>query len=140
DLDLGLDGPLLGRLTESEKSVVSFRLVSSKDDSSELQAVDSVVDLLPRNQWGGLSSLPYMAAAFVQPNDPAIERVLKQAADILRKAGKSGAINGYQEGARRAWELASAIWSAIGAMGLDYAVPPASFEQQGQKVRGPGQI
>ncbi|MEM5352900.1 DUF4011 domain-containing protein [Paraburkholderia caribensis] len=140
DLDLGLDGPLLGRLTESEKSVVSFRLVSSKDDSSELQAVDSVVDLLPRNQWGGLSSLPDMAAAFVQPNEPAIERVLKQAADILRKAGKSGAINGYQEGARRAWELASAIWSAIGAMGLDYAVPPASFEQQGQKVRGPGQI
>lgn len=140
DLDLPLDGPLLGRLTESEKSVVSFRLTSGKDDACELQAAETVVDLLPRNQWGGLSSLPDMVAAFVQPNEPAIERVLKQAAEVLRKAGKSGAINGYQEGAKRAWELASAVWNAIGAMGLDYAVPPASFEQQGQKVRGPSQI
>ena len=44
------------------------------------------------------------------------------------------------EAAKRAWELASAIWSAIGAMGLDYALPPASFEYQGQKIRSPQQI
>ena len=49
-------------------------------------------------------------------------------------------LNGYQGGPKGAWELAAAIWSAIGSMGLDYSLPPASFEQTGQKIRNPGQI
>src|SRR6218665_896611 len=137
-LNMALDGALLGRLPESEKAILNLELTG--EDGAPIAGSESTVELLPRNQWGGLSSLPDMVAAFVQPNEPAVERVLKSAADVLRKAGKSGSINGYQEGAKRAWELASAIWNAIGTMGLDYTLPPASFEQQGQKVRGPGQV
>ena len=37
-------------------------------------------------------------------------------------------------------ELASAIWSAVAGLRLSYALPPASFEQTGQKVRTPSQI
>lgn len=140
DLDLSLDGPLLGRLTESEKSLVTLTLTAPNGESAKVAVFEQIVELLPRNHWGGLASLPELIAAFVQPNEQTIERVLKQAADVLRKAGRPGGINGYQEGAKRAWELASAIWGAIGAMGLDYAVPPASFEREGQKVRGPSQI
>jgi hypothetical protein len=140
DLDLALDGALLGRLTETDKAVVVFRLWSDREPVIELAANELTVELLPRNQWGGLSYLPDMVAAFVQPNEPAIERVLKRTSEILRKSGKSGAIDGYVGGSRRAWELASAIWNAVGSMGLDYALPPASFEHTGQKVRGPGQI
>lgn len=138
DLDIPLDGPLLGRLTEAEKAVVTFRLLTQ--DSEELAAEEFNVELLPRNQWGGISYLPDMVAAFVQPNEPAVERLLKQTSEVLRKAGKSGAIDGYANGAKRAWELASAVWTAVGGMGLDYALPPASFERAGQKVRGPAQI
>lgn len=138
DLDIPLDGPLLGRLTEAEKAVVTFRLLTR--ESTELAVAECPVELLPRNQWGGLSYLPDMVAAFVQPNEPAVERLLKQASEVLHKAGKSGAIDGYLGGAKRAWELASALWTAVGSMGLDYALPPASFEHQGQKVRGPAQI
>ncbi|MGE8452590.1 MAG: DUF4011 domain-containing protein, partial [Pseudomonadales bacterium] len=138
DLDIPLDGPLLGRLTEAEKAVVTFRLLTQ--GSEELAAAELPVELLPRNQWGGISYLPDMVAAFVQPNEPAVERLLKQTSEVLRKAGKSGAIDGYSGGAKRAWELASAVWTAVGAMGLDYALPPASFERTGQKVRGPAQI
>ncbi|MPW19742.1 DUF3320 domain-containing protein [Paraburkholderia sp. CNPSo 3157] len=140
DLDLSLDGALLARLTESEKAHITFKLTAGSESPVELASFETTVELLPRNQWGGLSALPDMVAAFVQPNEQAVERVLKKAADVLHKAGKSGAINGYQEGAKRAWELASAIWNAIGSMGIDYAVPPASFEQSGQKVRSPSQI
>lgn len=140
DLDIALDGPLLGRLTEAEKAVLKFELTTNDDASAIVSTSENVVELLPRNQWGGLSSLPDMVAAFVQPNEPAVDRVLKAAAEILRKAGKSGAINGYEEGPKRAWEIAAAIWNAIGAMGLDYALPPASFEREGQKVRGPNQV
>jgi hypothetical protein len=81
-----------------------------------------------------------MVAAFVQPNEPAVERLLKQTAEILRKSGKSSSLNGYTSGAKRAWELASGLWSAVAALGLDYSLPPASFEHTGQKIRGPAQI
>nr|WP_262983127.1 hypothetical protein [Paracoccus mutanolyticus] len=40
----------------------------------------------------------------------------------------------------RAWMLAGAIWSAATGLGLSYAVPPASFEQSGQKIRDPGRV
>ena len=141
DLDVQLDGQLLTRLTESEKATVTLSLRRRDDSSAELARLERSVELLPRNQWGGISHhLPDLIAAFVQPNEPAIERLLKQAADILRKNGKNPALDGYKGGSQRAWELASGIWSAVAGMGLDYALPPASFEHSGQKVRGPAQI
>lgn len=36
--------------------------------------------------------------------------------------------------------MAGAIWSAATTLGLSYAVPPASFEQAGQKIRDPERI
>jgi hypothetical protein len=81
-----------------------------------------------------------MAAAFVQPNDPAVDRLLKKAAQLLRDGDRNPALNGYEAGSKHAWETLSAIWSAVASEKLDYALPPASFEQTGQKVRGPAQI
>ena len=37
-------------------------------------------------------------------------------------------------------EIASAIYAAVCNLGIFYAVPPASFERDGQKIRLPGQI
>jgi len=140
ELDVQLDGTLLTRLTEAEKATVTFVLIHGGDSPEELARLDWIVELLPRNQWGGLSHLPDMVAAFVQPNEPAVERLLKQAAEVLRNHGKNAALDGYRGGAKHAWELASSIWSAIAGMGLDYALPPASFEHSGQKIRGPAQV
>src|SRR3546814_13393375 len=36
--------------------------------------------------------------------------------------------------------LFRSLWGATAGMQLDYALPPASFEQSGQKVRSPSQI
>jgi very-short-patch-repair endonuclease len=141
DLDVQLDGALLTRLTEAETATVTLSLCSRDTGQAAMTIQEHVVELLPRNQWGGISHhLPDMVAAFVQPNEPAVERLLKQAADVLRKNGKQPALDGYRGGSQRAWELTSAIWSAVAAMGLDYALPPASFEHSGQKVRSPAQI
>lgn len=139
-LDVQLDGALLTRLTEAEKATVTFVLRRIGEPPEELARLERSVELLPRNHWGGLSHLPDLVAAFVQPNEPVVERLLKQAADVLRKNGKNPALDGYKGGSKRAWELASGIWSAVAAMGLDYALPPASFEITGQKVRGPAQL
>ena len=140
DLDIQLDGALLTRLTEAEKAIVTLVLRTSSDAGLELARLNWTVELLPRNQWGGLSHFPDLVAAFVQPNEPAVERLLKQAAEILRNSGKNSALDGYKGGSKRAWELASGIWSAVAGMNLDYALPPASFEHTGQKVRGAAQI
>jgi hypothetical protein len=142
DCDVQLDGPLLSKLTEAETSTMTLTLVEKPGTQDErvLATIERKVELLPRNQWGGLSHLPDLVAAFVQPNELAVDRLLKQTAEVLRKAGKNPAIDGYAAGAKRAWELSSALWSAMTGLGLDYALPPASFEHRGQKVRSPSQV
>lgn len=142
DLDLSLDGGLLARLTEAETATVSLALQPLGENASTTVLTQRTVqlELLPRNQWGGISHLPDLVAAFVQPNDPAVDRLLKRTADVLRKNDRNPALDGYAGGAKRAWELASAVWGAVASMQLDYALPPASFERSGQKVRSPSQI
>jgi very-short-patch-repair endonuclease len=140
DLDVRLDGGLLSRLTEAEPATLRFELRSNKAPDVLIAQHDCIADLLARNQWGGIAYLPEMVAAFVQPNDPAVDRVLKSAALALQEHGKSGSINGYSEGAKRAWELASGIWTAVLQRKLNYALPPASFEHRGQKVRSASQV
>lgn len=145
--DLALDGAMLARLTEAETAVLHLALSQDAggpgDDALHtlaLHRLDLTLELLPRNQWGGLRQMPGMVAAFVQPNEPVVERILKQAAGVLRDHHCNPALDGYQGGTRHAWEIASAIWAAVSRMGLDYALPPASFEQRGQKIRGPQQV
>jgi len=144
DTDVHIDSGLLARLTETQTASISLVLKSALEDDLPdavvLTRCDKYIELLPPNQWGGLAHLPDVMAAFVQPNDPAIDRVLKKTADILRQNQRNPAIDGYASGAQRAWELASAIWSAVASMQLDYVLPPASFEHQGQKVRNPSHI
>ena len=140
DLDVQLDGALLSRLTEAESASLHFELRSLKPSDDILARHESTVELLARNQWGGIGHLPEMVAAFVQPNDQAIDRLLKGAALALQTGGKSGSIDGYTHGSKRAWELASGIWTAVLQRKLNYALPPASFEHTGQKVRSPSQL
>jgi very-short-patch-repair endonuclease len=142
DCDVQLDGALLSKLTEAETATIVFTVLEKAGlpDEKVLATSERKVELLPRNQWGGLSHLPDLIAAFVQPNELAVDRLLKQTAEVLRRAGKSPAIDGYAGGAKRAWELTSGLWSAIAGLGLDYALPPASFEHKGQKVRSPAQV
>lgn len=140
DLDVLMDGALLSRLTEAEPAMLRFELRSRKEPETVIAQHECVVELLARNQWGGIGATPEMAAAFVQPNDPAVDHILKSAAQALQAGGKSGSIDGYTHGAKRAWELASGVWTAILQRKLHYALPPASFEHKGQKVRIPRQV
>jgi very-short-patch-repair endonuclease len=138
DLDVSLQSQWLMDLTEAIRGELTFTLYRGSDC---LETIREPIDLLARHEWGGIEHMPELLAAFSMPNDPAIERVLKNASEILRQAEKSGAIDGYTSGQpRRIWEIASAIWSAVCALELDYALPPASFEHSGQKIRLPSMI
>ena len=138
DLDVALNAGLLMGLSEAVRARATVRVKRGEEVLHERQ---HALELLARNEWGGAVAMPELLAAFVQPNDPAVSRVLKAASEVLRRAGKPDGLNGYQSGTRaRSFELASAIWSAIAGLGLTYAEPPASFETHGQKVRSPSQV
>lgn len=135
DRDITLSAAFLNDVNESVMARVSITL---RHAGEALASASWPVEVLAKNQWGGLASMPDLLAAFVMPNDPAIDRVLKGASDVLRRAGKKDAIDGYESRSRtRSWELVSALWSAICGLKLSYALPPASFENQGQKIRTP---
>jgi very-short-patch-repair endonuclease len=139
DRDVALNAGLLQDLTESLTGTLTLTL--SDRNGETLAQQSQAVELLAHNQWGGIGTMAELLPAFVMPNDPAVDRVLKAASDVLRRAGKPDAIDGYKAGERaRVWELASAIWSAVAGLRLSYALPPASFETAGQKVRTPSQV
>lgn len=136
--DIKLNAAYLSGLTESLNADVIMR-VSQGDTVLVEQRFPT--ELLARTEWGGLSAMPELLAAFCMPNDPAVDRVLKMASQVLRRAGKKDGIDGYESKSRtRTWELASAIWSAVCSLRLSYALHPASFEQQGQKIRPPSVV
>ncbi len=138
DLSTPLDIERLGRLDEAELGKLELRM-----EVPGFQAIveERRVDLLARDEWGGVDDMVKTLAAFVSPNDPAVADILKAASRLLEKGGRDGSLDGYQSGdPGRVYMLASAIWSAATSLGLTYAEPPASFEEKGQKIRGPGRI
>ncbi len=126
-------------LSESERGTITLKL---HDQFGDLLAMrNAPTELLASDQWGGADAMPELLAAFVMPNDPAVDKVLKAASDALRRAGKPSSIDGYERGDRtRVYEIASAIWTAVAGLKLSYTLPPASFERNGQKVRTPRAI
>ena len=99
------------------------------------------VELLARNEWGGLSSVPEILAAFVLPNHPAISQVLRTASDILLKWTRNPSLSGYQSKSRtRSYRIAAAMFGALQGLKLTYMNPPASFGSEGQRVRLPDEV
>jgi very-short-patch-repair endonuclease len=138
DRDLELDGNFLLNLSDAVRGTIT---ISVESEGLVIAEDTRPVELLAYNEWGGAGYMPELLAAFSMPNDPAIDRVLRDASLILRKAGKSDGIDGYKSRSReRVWEVATAIYTAIANLGISYAVPPASFEQDGQKIRLPSQV
>jgi len=137
DRDVKLNAEWLAELTESVLCEITLCLRQGED---ELFTVNYPLEALAKNEWGG-DAMMELLPSFIMPNDPAIDRLLKATADVLHSAGKRESLDGYESKSRtRVWELASALWTAICNMNISYALPPASFERNGQKIRTPGTI
>ncbi|MEL0636771.1 DUF4011 domain-containing protein [Marinomonas sp. TI.3.20] len=138
DRDIELDGGFLMGLTESLSGSITIKV--SQDDDVLVES-EHKMELLAHNEWGGAEYMPELLAAFCTPNNVAVDGVLKEASRVLRKAGKPDQIDGYVSKSReRVWSIASSIYTAIANLQLSYALPPSSFERNGQKIRFPDQI
>ncbi|GHC15488.1 DNA helicase [Kushneria pakistanensis] len=138
DLETPLDTALLGGLNEAERGELTL-LVRQGD--VEMISESRQIEMLARDEWGGVGEMAHLLAAFVSPNDTVVAGILKEAGRLLEATGQNGSMDGYQsKDPSRSWMLAGSIWSAATGLGLTYAVPPASFELHGQKIRDPGRI
>ncbi|MBL9087653.1 MAG: DUF4011 domain-containing protein, partial [Planctomycetia bacterium] len=137
-VDFPLSSARLVQQTERESGVL--RVEACLDDkvvSRELRPVE----VLAYSEWPGTRSLPEILAAFVLPNHPIVQQILRAAAESLRSSTGDGALSGYQSRSReRVLAMARALYSAFSEMDIQYISPPASFESTGQKVRTPDQI
>lgn len=137
-LDLKLSPDFLSELNEK---VSGWLKVAVVEGDSIICSQTEPISLLTRNEWCGLVSLPEILAAFVLPNDAAVMTILNRAAELLRESTGRSALNGYQEKSHeRAWKQLAAIYRAVGELGIRYIVPPASFEDTGQRIRTPADI
>ncbi len=137
-VDLRPDHAYLSRLDECERALIS---VKAHAGSSMLAAVSHAIDVLAYDQWAGTRALPELLAAFCMPNSRVVDGLLAQASALLRQGGAGQALDGYQARHReKVWQQVSAIYSTLLAADLHYANPPASFGNDGQKIRTPERI
>jgi very-short-patch-repair endonuclease len=136
--DLALSAQCLMNLTESVAGLLHAEVSAG---GRILARHVQKVEVLATDQWSGLRSLPEILAAFVLPNHPAVQKVLADAAVVLRDWTGDPSLTGYQTRSReRVLRMAAAAFSAISRLGLTYTMPPASFEQEGQRIRLPDRI
>lgn len=130
---LYLSAQFLSELTERLNGELILTLYSG----SEILALNHYnVDVLAYDQWNGIRVLPEMLAAFVTPNHPEIARILKTASNILEDWTGNPSFDAYQSlSPDRVKKQIGAIFEAIVGFGLVYCVPPASFENEGQRIR-----
>jgi hypothetical protein len=114
--DPRLDTGLLLKLGEGVRADVT---ISVEEGGEELARRQATIRLLPPSHWGGTGAAPELLAAFIRPNDPAVDVILHEAAGKLAAAGRENAIDGYRSARKaRVWEIAEAIWATLASRSL----------------------
>ena len=120
-------------LTERESGLLSVRLFQGE---TELCAAETELIALAFDQWHGSAFCPELLCAFVAPNHPALVPLLSRASELLENWTGSPSLDAYQSrDPNRVLRQAAALYGALQEQNIVYAVPPASFEQAGQRVR-----
>ncbi|WP_166790602.1 MULTISPECIES: DUF3320 domain-containing protein [unclassified Cryobacterium] len=140
-VELVLDPALM--LAVEEQRPGSIRATLRDAAGTLLAETSAAVQILASSQWIatplhlGLELL----AAHVQPNAAAIAPLLVEASDLLQQRTGDSALSGYQsESPERVDAVVEAIYDAMAARDIRYAMPPASWGTTGQKVRTPAEV
>jgi len=128
-----LNADFMAALTEKTEGVLRLSLTA---EGKTLTSADISITVLAFDEWHGCGYYPELLSAFVTPNHPQIAGIISRASKILGSWTDDPSLDGYQtQDANRVLSQAAAVYSAIGELELVYAVPPASFESVGQRVR-----
>lgn len=137
-IDLRPSHDFLANLTEK---VIGSITISVKSRDELLTSNDHRIDVLAYDEWPGLNSPPELMAAFVTPNSAAVERVLRDASQILKEWSGSASLSGYlSRDPEKAYQIIGSIYEAIRRYKIAYITAPASYEPAGQKIRMPDRL
>ncbi len=130
---LKLSANFLSELTEKLAGELSLS-ISVKEEVLLTQSYN--VDILAYDQWNGIGTLPEMLAAFITPNHPELPKIIQKASGILEEWTGNPSLDAYQSlNPDRVKKQMGAIFEAIASLGIVYCSPPASFENEGQRIR-----
>lgn len=137
-VDMQLSPAFLAGLTER---LAGMLVVAVKAGDDVLFNEQYPIDVLAYDEWNGMQTLPELIAAFITPNHPQVSDVLQQASSLMDKWSADPSLNGYQsKDPNRVRLQLAAIYTALQQREVAYCVPPASFEEHGQKIRTPDAI
>lgn len=95
-------------------------------------------EVVAARQWigrGGCREVAATLATFVQPQQPVLPDLCREAAEILGDQTGSRALEGYQAGPQRVTQIVEALCSAIHSHQIAYANPAMNWSDVGQRVR-----
>lgn len=133
-IDIQMQPIWLAGLTERLAGILVLTLTASTGEI--LHAERFGIDVLAFNEWGGSSVLPEMLAAFVTPNIPVLDPILRRVSERIGQWTGKPALDGYQSlDPNRVRRQAAAVYTILQEQQVVYCMPPASFEQLGQRIR-----
>lgn len=126
----------LSNLTERYNGRINVDVYSHNGDL--IASSSNTIELFPWNEWIGANIMPELISSFVMPNSKSIAVILHRCGEILHETTQNSAIDGYQSHSKkRVYKILSAIFDAIKEKAIIYSNPPASFGNDGQRVRLP---
>ena len=139
DVALTVDPAMMLRVEEQRPATIRASLLV---DGVTVAVADEPILLLAAQQWIAqpVDLALEMLSAHVLPNHPEVTALLTEAAALLEARTGSAVMPGYQAGPERVDQVVEAIFVAMRARGIRYATPPASWTDEGQKVRTPGEV
>ena len=133
DIRLVLNAEYLAGLTEKIRGLLHISLVV---EGNTLFSEVAEITALAFDEWHGYAYYPELLASFVTPNHPEIIKINAEASMLLESWTGNPSLDGYQsKDPKRVLTQAAAVYGALQKQNIVYAVPPASFEQIGQRVR-----
>ncbi len=138
-IQIGVDAAICRNDTESEKSDAQAAEQNQEvvfKDNNLLSSVHKSITVLAYDEWPGAGYYPELLTAFAMPNHPVIAKIIKEAAEWMKKWTGDPSLEGYQSNdPNRVKKMAAAVYAVIQSKEIVYAMPPASFEVLGQRIR-----
>lgn len=132
-IPVSINAEYLASLTERVNASLS---VEVKRQGETVARAEFPVSLFAFDECFGFMTMPELLGCFAQPNHPDIPKLLYNASKLLEQWTGSGSLDAYQSEDRdRVLKQAAAIYGALQQCNITYAVPPAGFERQGQRIR-----
>lgn len=127
-------------LSLTEKMVGNIHIdVFSNDE--KIHSHEDDIELLAYDQWSGALIMPEIICAFITPNHPKITEIIGRAGAYLQKWLGAPSFTAYQsQNPNVVKNQMAAIYAVLQEENIAYTMPPASYEELGQRLRYPHMV